>query len=349
VTTPTRVPDADFRDFGVFAQDEWQVSPRLRLVAGLRFDAYDVTTRATPGYEIQSLVTGASPAIGPATLPSLSGQSITREAVTGDLGLVYKIDDSWSAVAHYGRSYRHPNLEELLFAGPATIGNIVPNVTVGPEKGHNVDVGLKVRADRFAGSLSYFWNRYDGFISTEIVATLPGNQLLSQALNFADVRIQGVEADLEAPFEAGGARVTVFGSLAYNHGQVLAGRNPLTGASLADTPQDNITPLKVTSGLRVADKRGRFWAQYSNRIQKEVERVAPTLEDSPFLIAQDLFGLQGFSLHRAAAGVDWKTGEYGVGLTLALENLANKYYREHFQFAPGRGRTFTVGLRLRKL
>jgi outer membrane receptor protein involved in Fe transport len=33
-----------------------------------------------------------------------------------------------------------------------------------------------------------------------------------------------------------------------------------------------------------------------------------------------------------------------VALTFAVENLANSYYREQFQFAPSRGRTFTVGL-----
>ncbi|MEZ5420455.1 MAG: hypothetical protein R2708_24365 [Vicinamibacterales bacterium] len=27
-----------------------------------------------------------------------------------------------------GRSYRHPNLEELLFAGPATAGSIAPSI-----------------------------------------------------------------------------------------------------------------------------------------------------------------------------------------------------------------------------
>jgi outer membrane receptor protein involved in Fe transport len=44
---------------------------------------------------------------------------------------------------------------------------------------------------------------------------------------------------------------------------------------------------------------------------------------------------------------------WGVSLTrsrdqlspiLAVENLANRYYREHFQFAPSRGRSFAVGV-----
>jgi len=43
------------------------------------------------------------------------------------------------------------------------------------------------------------------------------------------------------------------------------------------------------------------------------------------------------------AGIDLSTKSDRVGLTFAIENLANTYYREQFQFAPARGRSFTVG------
>jgi outer membrane receptor protein involved in Fe transport len=33
-----------------------------------------------------------------------------------------------------------------------------------------------------------------------------------------------------------------------------------------------------------------------------------------------------------------------LSLNFAVENLANKYYREHFQFAPARGRSVTIGV-----
>jgi outer membrane receptor protein involved in Fe transport len=80
------------------------------------------------------------------------------------------------------------------------------------------------------------------------------------------------------------------------------------------------------------------------RTQTDVKRVAETLLDSPFLIAQDLLSLQGFTVHRAAWGVNLSRGRDRAGLTFAVENLTDAYYREHFQFAPARGRSFTVGL-----
>ena len=356
VTSPVRVPDASFRDFGVFVQDEWDITPKVKLVAGLRFDAYNVTADETPGYQVASLTTGAQPPINPDTLPSLSGDSVSREALTGNIGLVFKASEKVSVVAHYGRSYRHPNLEELLFSGPATIGNIVPNLTVDAEKGNNFDVGVKVRSGRFAGSFGYFHNRYDGFISTEIVArgccgqpvTASGGTV-SQAINFADVKIQGVEGDIDVPISAGSALVTIFANAAYNNGEILSGRNPLTGVDLAGTPQDNITPFKMIGGLRLSDKKSRYWVEYLFRHQKEVERVAEALTGSPFLIAQDIYGLNGFTIHRVGAGIDWTKPTYSIGLSVALENMSDKYYREQFQFAPARGRSFTVGLHVRKL
>jgi hemoglobin/transferrin/lactoferrin receptor protein len=357
VTRPVRVPDASFRDVGIFAQHEWDLSKHLKLVAGIRYDNYNVASEQTPGYDVASLVTGAQPPIDPATLPSLDGQTVGRDAFTGDAGLVFKVDERVSLTAHFGRSYRHPNLEELFFSGPATIGNIVPNIQVGPEKGTNLDFGVKMRTGRAAGSLGYFNNKYDGFISTEIVAAgccgLPPtnpSSTVSQAINFSDLRIQGVEGDVQAPFTVGRAVVTVFASAAYNHGEILSGENPLTGVDLAGTPQDNITPFKLMSGVRLSDRRGRLWLEYSNRHQKEVERVAEGLIDSRFLIAQDVYGLNGFTVHRVGAGFEWRRADrYGVGLFLNLDNLTNEFYREQFQFAPARGRSFTIGLHLRKL
>lgn len=346
ISNPVRVPDSAFRDIGVFVQDEWDVTRALRFVAGLRLDGYKVTTEATPGYDVSTIVAGAVPPIAPGTLPNVNGDEVSRTAVTGDLGIVVRPVEAWSLLAHYGRSYRHPNLEELLFAGPATIGAIAPNLRVGPETGHNVDLGVKVHTGRYAGSLTYFTNRYDGFISTEFVA-LVGTNPLAQAINFADVRIQGVEGDIEVPWSFRLGTIRAFASAAYTYGEVLSGTNPLTGTSLSGTPQDNITPFKSIFGGRFTDVRDRFWVEYGARVQTKVARVAPTLLESPFLIAQDLLGLDGFTVQRLAWGVDFRRAEGRLGLTFALENLGDVFYREQFQFAPARGRSFTVGVHVR--
>ena len=128
---------------------------------------------------------------------------------------------------------------------------------------------------------------------------------------------------------------------------MLEGTSPLSGVSLAGKPQDNITPWKIATGLRVGDRAERWWASYGLRTQTAVTHVSPLLSDSQFLIAQDLFGLDGFTVQRLAAGYDWRRGAQQLSFTVTVDNLTDEFYREQFQFAPARGRSLTVSVRVR--
>jgi hemoglobin/transferrin/lactoferrin receptor protein len=341
---PVRVPNASLRDTALFAQDEWRLRANLSLVAGLRGDFWNVTSEATPGYDVAPVIAGAQPPIDPSTLPNPSGDTYTRRSLTGDIGLVANQNGALSPFIRYGRSYRHPNLEEMFFAGPATVGSIVPNVKVKPETGNNFDTGAKFAAGRITGGAYFFVNQYYDFIAQDlVVATSPGGPL-AQTTNYADVRITGVEFNVEAPVVLGRGVLMLSSSGAFMRGTITDGVNPLDGAALDDTPADNITPSKVIAAARYTEPNGRWWMEYGIRAQGEVDRVAETLLDSPFLIAQDLYSLDGFAVQRIGWGVNLTRGRDRLGLTFAIENLANRYYREHFQFAPARGRSFTVGL-----
>ena len=68
------------------------------------------------------------------------------------------------------------------------------------------------------------------------------------------------------------------------------------------------------------------------------------VSDSPFLIAEDLLSLDGFVVHRIGAGLLLSRSRDRLRLTFAIENLTDTFYREHFQFAPARGRSVTLGL-----
>ena len=344
IAHPVRVPDASLRDVGVFAQDEWKVLPNVSIVTGLRGDFYDVTTEATPGYDVSAVVAGAKPAIDPATLPNPNGATYARKALTGDVGLVANAGGHVSPFVRYGRSYRHPNLEEMLFAGPATAGSIAPNVLVKPETGNNVDAGAKFNQGRVSGGAYVFVNQYKNFIAQDlVVATTPGGPL-AQATNYADVRIGGVELSADAPIRLAGGVLTLSGSGAFTRGTITRGTNPLDGSALDNTPADNITPLKLVANARFTEQSGHWWIEYGARTQTTVTRITPTLLSSPFVIAQDLLSLDGFTVHRLGWGVSLSRRRERLGLSFAVENLTDRYYREQFQFAPSRGRTFTIGV-----
>ena len=341
---PVRVPDASLRDVAVFAADEWRVRPNLSVMAGLRGDFYTVITEATPGYDVASVVAGAKPAIDPSTLPDPNGAAYSRKALTGDIGLVANPDGSVNPFIRLGRSYRHPNLEEMLFAGPATAGTIVPNVNVEPETGNNFDVGANFRVGRVTGGLYFFLNQYQNFIGQDLVVASNASGPLTQATNYADVRIKGVEFSADAPLVFRRGVISLSGSGAFTSATITDGVNPLDGSSLDGTPFDNITPVRILASARFTNASSRWWAEYGVRTQAEVTRVAKTVLASPFLIAQDLLSFDGFTVQRVGWGVNLSRGRNRAGLVFALENLTNEYYRDQFQFAPSRGRSFTAGI-----
>jgi outer membrane receptor protein involved in Fe transport len=158
------------------------------------------------------------------------------------------------------------------------------------------------------------------------------------------VRISGIEGNALVPLIFRPGVLTLTGSAAYTRGTVLKGTDPATKASLVNTPADDITPFKFVGSARFTDVHSRFWVEYGVRSQAKISRVADTLRSSAFVIPQDLLSLDAITIQRAAAGLSLTQGEHRVRLTFAVENLANTYYREQFQFAPARGRTFTLGL-----
>jgi len=344
VSHPVRVPDASLRDVATFAADEWRVRPNLSLMAGVRGDFYTVITEATPGYDVASVVAGAKPAIDPSTLPNPNGAAYSSKALTGDIGVVINPDGKVNPFIRLGRSYRHPNLEEMLFAGPATAGSIVPNVKVEPETGNNFDVGTNFRAGRVTGGVYYFINQYQNFIGQDLVVASNASGPLTQATNYADVRIRGLEFSVEAPIVLRQGVVSLSGSGAFTNGTITSGVNPLDRSSLDGTPFDNITPVRVVASARFTDATSRWWAEYGIRTQAKVTRVAETVLGSPFLIAQDLLSFDGFTVQRLGWGVNLNRGRNHTGLVFAIENLTDKYYRDQFQFAPSRGRSFTAGI-----
>ena len=344
IAHPVRVPDASLRDIAVFAQDEWRVRPALSVVAGLRGDFYTVITAATPGYDVESVIGNATPAVDRSKMPDPNGARYSRRAMTGDIGVIANPNGAINPFVRFGRSYRHPNLEEMLFAGQATAGSLLPNVTVEPETGNNLDAGVKFRAGGVSGGAYYFLNQYRNFIAQDLVVATNTAGALAQSRNFGNVCVTGVELSAAMPITVRPGVITVTGAAALTRGTITDGSNPLDNSSLAGTPFDNITPSKVTATARFTESRGRLWIEYGIRAQGEVTRVAETLLDSPFLIAQDLLSLDGFAVQRLGWGINLTRGRDRVGLTFAVENFADKYYREHFQFAPSRGRSFTVGL-----
>lgn len=337
------VPDATFADLAFFAQDEYEVTRKLRLVGGVRFDSFRIDSQRTPGFDLPVFFTPDQ--IADMNLTGLDqGLRVRDAAVSGDFGAVYKPLECVNLTARVGRSFREPNLFERFFTDfGSTAGFVVGNPNLKPESGLNVDTGIKVRTARFAGSFTYFNNTYTNFLTSQLaidrngvpitISRGPGQPPIQvfRTVNFGRTRIQGVEGELEMSLRFRGMSLTPFGNISTLHGDDLTRNVPL----------DFIAPLKTVVGLRVQDTHDRFWSEWTTRIVNTQRRLSPQ-----FLLANG--GAEpGFVAHDLRGGYNFRRERYTFGLTLGLTNLANRFYNEQFVFAPARGRSATMGLNVR--
>lgn len=343
------VPDATFGNLAFFAQDEYEITRRLRLIGGVRFDRFNIASEVTPGFSLPAFFTLAQ--IEDLNLTGFdSGLKVKDTAISGDFGVVFKPLDTFSLRARVGRSFREPNLFERFFTdfGTAT-GFVVGNPDLKPESGINFDTGVTFRTTRFSGALTYFNNTYTDFLTSQLAldrngapVTIPGGRGrppigVYRSVNLGRTRIQGLEGELETSVRVAQTLLTPFGNISYLRGDDLERNVPL----------DFITPLKTVVGLRWQDRRARLWSEWSTRIVNTQARLSPQ-----FLTANG--GAEpGYVTHSLRGGYNFRRERYTLGFTAGVDNLLNRFYSEQFifpseqtVFTPARGRTLSVGVNL---
>lgn len=337
------VPDATFGDVAFFAQDEYEVNSRLRLVGGVRVDRFRIRSERTAEFVLPPFFTANQ--IEDLGLNGLdAGLNVKDTAVSGDFGAVFKATDVLSFRARVGRSFREPNLFERFFTDFGSVsGFVVGNPSLEPETGVNFDTGLNVRTRRAAFSFTYFNNTYRNFLASDIaldrngvpitVRTTPTGTPIQvfQTVNFGRTRIQGVEAEFDTSFSIARAVFTPFGNLTYLRGDDLERGQPL----------NFISPLKVVAGLRAQDQRDRLFGEYRTRLVTGQDRLTATF------ITQNGGTEPGFAVSDIRGGYNFRRERYRLGVTVGVENLFNRFYSEQFVFAPARGRSLVIGTNLR--
>lgn len=352
------VPDASLTNFAGFAQDEFRLTKRFKFIGGVRVDNFKTKADATTGFAIPIL---RQDQIDDLRIGSLaSGLNVSNTAVTGDFGAVYKLTRNISLSGRVGRSFRTPNIFELFFTGPGSIGGqVVGNPYLKPETGVNVDTSVKFRTKRFAASATYFTNSYKNFLATVpaddsrgcpvfvvrpgtvydanncfIVTPAPGPAPIRvyQTQNIDRARIQGFEAEFEAPIKIRLGYLTPNGNFSYLRGDDTDKNVPL----------NFISPFRTNVGVRWQNFGKAYFFDYNMRIVAEQERLSPS-----FLLPVNQGGNGGpelgFVTHDIRGGYYFRRERFNFNVNLGVSNLANKAYSEQFTFAPARGRSFTVG------
>ena len=396
-------PDSVYQNWSWFSLFEHEPSRWLRLTGGFRVDNWRTEPRVTPRFPLGSESTllrltlpnvitnpGALNTTGIESVLDLvngaKGVTTNRTVVTGNAGVVLRLRSGINSYFRWGNSYREPGITEryLLrdFGDPTFSVLVIPNVALKPERGQEVDFGVKIQRGAWSASAGYFVNNLKDFIGSSFgpVSFVPSDPsrglnpispffpvhgvLPVQRTNTARARISGFEATYEASLQLGLAGVIrPFGTLGLLKGSNLTpDQNTLTlinqfynradtpaplRGSATDAPLSSITPWRTINGVRF-DSLGRRWfAEYELRQQGRVTRADP-LDLSAAISTEygTLASLNAFAVQGLRGGYIIRRENYRIMFTMGVENMTNRLYFEHFQTAPAPGRSIVFGTTL---
>lgn len=358
VSNTKSVPDASLTNIAAFAQDEFRLTRRLKFIGGIRLDNFRTKASPTEGFALPILRQDQIDDLGIGALAS--GLNVSNTAVTGDFGAVFDLNKYINLSARLGRSFRTPNIFEIFFTDSGSVGGfVVGNPGLKPETGTNFDANLRFRTKRFFGTVTYFRNSYSNFLATpaaddsrgcpifivqpgtvydadncNIVSSPPGRSPVRvfQTQNIDRARIQGFEAEFEAPFRIKLGYLTPNGNFSYLRGDDTDKNVPL----------DVISPFRTNVGVRWQNVGRNYFFDYTARIVAEQKRLSPE-----FLLPVNQGGNggpeAGFITHNVSGGYYFRKEHFNFSVNLGVSNLSGKAYSEQFVFAPARGRSFTIG------
>jgi hemoglobin/transferrin/lactoferrin receptor protein len=297
------IPDSQRKGVGVFAQDEINLGPRWVLTAGLRYDWISSSSDGHPRHMVSS------------------STSQDDSAVSGSLGLLFKVCDALNLYANVGRAFRAPTLLERYFYGPHDSSkNDVGDPDLSAETSWNFDLGLKLRTNRVTGMFSLFYNIVDDYIAKMDTGEEYTWMNLDRAV------LYGGEASLNLDIYQG---LSAFTSASY-----VIGEN-----EEADDDLPCIPPLNGKTGLRY-DRTlsyGRGWAELSYLYAAKQDRVAENEEETA--------GWSRFDLRLGYLPTQ------NTKIVFAVENLGDHFYHDHLSRAwqdlalsAQNGRTFKLML-----
>ena len=175
------------RTFSVFAQDVYRATRKLSLNFGARLDAWK---------NYDALTLAKSLTIGETLIVNFPNRSET--AFSPRVAALYQINDHFSFLASYAKSFRAPTLNELYRA--FRVGNVATsaNENLRAERADTFESGINFNG--FAGKLNLRTNLFYARVKNPIVSVTlsqTASLISRQRQNVGETRARGVEFDAE--------------------------------------------------------------------------------------------------------------------------------------------------------
>lgn len=348
----TEDPEVDWYNPAVFMLSEWEMNERWQLSVGLRLDHFrlrsDAPAFAQLPVPVQEAVHSGSFAMSDLNLDE------GNEALTGGIGLLYRLTPEFNWVAHMGRSFRAPNKSDMLSFGQFTQGFSVPAGKIEPETSWTFETGPKIESTDFTGALTAFYTVLDHAI-VQVASTFNGSdyidvngngvkddaeQVYKKANADGSLSVWGIElaagyyvpADMASPL---GGDVSFHGNLTWIEASA-SGDQELLGNANGSIPFNGLLGVRWENSRREAERK--VWIEFDmamvNRFDDATAadlasdpafRRDPQVGGSPLLRADG--SIPGYTVFNLRGGYRIKPN---MTLTVAVNNLTDKKYRSAY-------------------
>ena len=324
------IPRSKSIDVGIYVEDIEEINACWTMTAGARIDGVFADS--------DDIVDGV-----PIPQSFSKDANLEQDFLLGSAYLTsqYRLASGWSVNTGIGTAQRNPTLTEL-YVDSSFIGSLQRGLTflqgdpeLESEKMIQVDAGAQYEDSKTQLGVQTHYSWIHDYITYDLIDPAGNIDGFQQGAFFVNTDLATIAgAECYAQYAARNW-LTLFGIASYTEGRDLARQSPARNSFLPDRsdlqgvghePLPGIHPLEARLGFVLQDPSPqRCWGiEFQARVVDNQDRVAESLEEVP---------TAGFTTYdiRAYRHIG------SVLLTGGVENLTDKFYREHIDYRSGLG------------
>ena len=264
-------PDVETEKLGTFVQTDFDVTDRLGLKAGVRYERVESQVDESTPY-MEAITADLQSGYQAKTL---NGGKVKHDATLFNLGAVYHLTDAQQMFVNFSQGSNLPDIQRMLRDVPASF--TVNSQTIDPIKVNNYELGWRVQAaNGLNASVTTFYNDSDKSLKF-------GRPNYTIEVLDTDERVYGVEGNLSYRLQP---NWTVGGTMAYTRGQFknTAGKwqeldairvAPLKGTAFSEWQFNNDMSLRVQAlAIGGTDKAKKDAEKYGSTVPAEIKGFA---------------------------------------------------------------------------
>ena len=308
--------NAGQQSFGFFINDEWQITEKTNIVAGLRYDDATVEEGKIEGE---------------------TGQQEKRSALSGNAGFVFSPTPNKHISFNAGRAFRMPITEELFTETVSCKGIKKGNPELNPEYSWNFDLGFrgKSSSQKFKWDLACFYNIINDYIGE---APVTEDENIDFSYLNTDALLFGGEASASYRFDKILTPAnTLFAEIGLSHVHGIDKSKEKTNAPLFGIP-----PFSINGELNYLGLINRFLITgYFLKLETRYAAAQNRIGEIPDGTDGGPWGYMESEDHTAlnfSAGINSNSLPGKPKLRIIINNLTDNNYKPFGSYIPAMGR-----------